>query len=121
PRADLIRSQSSTAGQLFHYLGNFHSGNWMVHLLVIRLCSTLRIRVGDISSSPRKPNTVWVSCRLPPLRRRTVCQNLLGADQKSSSIASPNSSHARVFASATVVAATRLANLYCLRRPTDQP
>ncbi|TWW77708.1 Sucrase-isomaltase, intestinal [Takifugu flavidus] len=48
PRADLIRSRSSAARQLFHYFGNFRSGNWMVHLLVIRLCSTLRICVGRI-------------------------------------------------------------------------
>ncbi|TWW63607.1 hypothetical protein D4764_03G0006150, partial [Takifugu flavidus] len=76
PRVDVIRSRSSAAGQQFRYLSNFRFGNWMVYLLVIRLCSTLRIRVASL-----------------------------------------NSSHARVFASATVAAATRLANLYRLTAP----
>ncbi|TWW60333.1 Follistatin-A [Takifugu flavidus] len=45
-------------------------------------------------------------------RRRMVVQNLFEAVRKSFSMASPNSSHARVFASATAVAALRLARRY---------
>ncbi|TWW54872.1 hypothetical protein D4764_0236780, partial [Takifugu flavidus] len=83
PRADLIRSRSSTAGQRFT-ISATSAGNWMVHLLVFQLCSSLRICVvglrsswkysfhrwiiapGDIStpSSPRTPNTVCGE--LPP-------------------------------------------------------
>ncbi|TWW59221.1 hypothetical protein D4764_06G0007510 [Takifugu flavidus] len=87
PWADLSCSWNSAARQLFHYLGNFSSRNWMVHILVSRLCSSF-----------------WIH------------------------VASLNSSHTRVFASVTVSAAARLANLYWsaashrpAMRPIDQP
>ncbi|KAK0143171.1 hypothetical protein N1851_018694 [Merluccius polli] len=48
----------------------------------------------------------------PFLSRRTVCQNFLEANRKSFSIASPNSSHTRVFASVTAEAAALLACRY---------
>ncbi|KAK0155870.1 hypothetical protein N1851_001585 [Merluccius polli] len=48
----------------------------------------------------------------PLLRRRMVVQNPFETVRKSFSMASPNSSHVRVFASATAVAALRLACRY---------
>ncbi|KAK0138597.1 DNA-directed RNA polymerase III subunit RPC1 [Merluccius polli] len=48
----------------------------------------------------------------PLLRRRMVVQNLFEAVRKSFSMASPNSSHVRVFASVTATAALRLACRY---------
>ncbi|XP_061536021.1 small integral membrane protein 14 isoform X2 [Phycodurus eques] len=49
---------------------------------------------------------------IPLLRRRMVDRNFLEAVRKSFSMASPNSSHARVFASATTKAAFRSASRY---------
>ncbi|KAL3968637.1 hormone-sensitive lipase [Sarotherodon galilaeus] len=66
----------------------------------------------DVSSAPPALYTVQVEHRFPLLRRLTVCQNLFEAVRKSFSMASPNSSHTRVFASATARAAFRLACRY---------
>uniref|UniRef100_A0A3B5QIJ7 Sema domain-containing protein n=1 Tax=Xiphophorus maculatus TaxID=8083 RepID=A0A3B5QIJ7_XIPMA len=66
----------------------------------------------EVSSTPSPLYTVLVLYCFPPLRRRMVDQNRLEAVRKSFSMASPNSSHARVFASATARAACRFARWY---------
>ncbi|TWW64376.1 hypothetical protein D4764_22G0000230 [Takifugu flavidus] len=62
----------------------------------------------ELRSGHHRPYTV-LTVHSPLLRRRMVVQNLFEAVRKSFSMASPNSSHARVVASATAVAALRLA------------
>ena len=64
------------------------------------------------SAAHRLHYTVLTMHCFPLLRRRMVVQNHLEAIRKSFSMASPNSSHVRVFASATAAAALRLACLY---------
>lgn len=61
-------------------------------------------------TNPQRPKskTVAVHC-FPLLKRRMVVQNLFKAVEKSLSMASPNSSHDWIFASATAVAALCLA------------
>ncbi|KAK0154259.1 hypothetical protein N1851_003648 [Merluccius polli] len=66
----------------------------------------------EVSSAPSPPYTVLTMHCFPLLRRRMVVQNLFEGVRKSFSIASPNSSHVRVFASATAAAALRLACRY---------
>ncbi|KAK0132160.1 hypothetical protein N1851_033046 [Merluccius polli] len=62
--------------------------------------------------APSPPYTVLTMHCFPLLRRRMVVQNLFEAVRKSFSMASPNSSHVRVFASVTATAALRLACRY---------
>ncbi|KAK0147800.1 putative uncharacterized transposon-derived protein F52C9.6 [Merluccius polli] len=71
--------------------------------------TTSRVKV---SSAPSPPYTVLTMHCFPLLRRRMVVQNLFEAVRKSFSMASPNSSHVRVFASVTATAALRLACRY---------
>ncbi|KAK0144303.1 hypothetical protein N1851_017342 [Merluccius polli] len=66
----------------------------------------------EVSSTPSPPYTVLTMHCFPLLRCRIVVQNLFEAVQKSFSMASPNSSHVRIFASATTAAALRLACRY---------
>ncbi|KAK0137955.1 hypothetical protein N1851_025831 [Merluccius polli] len=66
----------------------------------------------EVSSAPSPPYTVLTMHCFPLLRRRMVVQNLFEAVRKSFSMASPNSSHVRVFASVTATAALRLACRY---------
>ncbi|KAK0146532.1 hypothetical protein N1851_014139 [Merluccius polli] len=66
----------------------------------------------EVSSAPSPPYTVLMMHCFPLLRRRMVVQNLFEAVRKSFSMASPNSSHVRVFASVTAAAALRLACRY---------
>ncbi|KAK0137965.1 hypothetical protein N1851_025840 [Merluccius polli] len=66
----------------------------------------------EVSSAPSPPYTVLTMHCFPLLRRRMVVQNLFEAVRKSFSMASPNSSHVRVFASVTTTAALRLACRY---------
>ncbi|KAK0132992.1 hypothetical protein N1851_031638 [Merluccius polli] len=66
----------------------------------------------EVSSAPSPPYTVLTMHCFPLLRRRMVIQNLFEAVRKSFSMASPNSSHVRVFASVTATAALRLACRY---------
>ncbi|CAL8332546.1 unnamed protein product [Merluccius merluccius] len=66
----------------------------------------------EVSSTPSPPYTVLTIHCFPLLRRRMVVQNLFEAIGKSFFIASPNSSHVRVFASVTATAALCLACQY---------
>ncbi|KAK0140004.1 hypothetical protein N1851_023076 [Merluccius polli] len=66
----------------------------------------------EVSSAPSPPYTVLTMHCFPLLRRRMVVQNLFEAVRKLFSMASPNSSHVRVFASVTTTAALRLACRY---------
>ncbi|KAK0156608.1 hypothetical protein N1851_000040 [Merluccius polli] len=66
----------------------------------------------EVSSVPSPPYTVLMMHCFPLLRRQMVVQNLFEAVRKSFSMASPNSSHVWVFASATAAAALRLACRY---------
>ena len=66
----------------------------------------------EVSKAPSPPYTVLTMSCFPPLRRRMVDQNLFEAIRKSFSMVSPNSSQARVFASATAEAVIRLACQY---------
>ncbi|KAK0154540.1 hypothetical protein N1851_003353 [Merluccius polli] len=66
----------------------------------------------EVSSAPSPPYTVLTMHCFPLLRRRMVVQNLFEAVRKSFSMASPNSSHVRVFASVTATAALHLACRY---------
>ncbi|KAK0156532.1 Disintegrin and metalloproteinase domain-containing protein 11 [Merluccius polli] len=76
----------------------------------------------EVSSAPSPPYTVLTMHCFPLLRRRMVVQNLFEAVRKSFSMASPNSSHVRVFASVTA-SCTPLGlpvPACCLRSPTGQ-
>ncbi|KAK0131296.1 hypothetical protein N1851_034012 [Merluccius polli] len=66
----------------------------------------------EVSSAPSPSYTVLTMHCFPLLRCRMVVQNLFEAVWKSFSMASPNSSHVRVFASVTATAALRLACRY---------
>ncbi len=62
---------------------------------------------------PRTPwNTAWAKLCFPFQRCWMIYENFLGADQKSFSIAFPNSFHTWVFASATAEAADPQAPWY---------
>ncbi|TWW77333.1 hypothetical protein D4764_12G0007230 [Takifugu flavidus] len=84
---DLIHPRGLATEEFFDYLGNFSPG--------------------DMRAYPQVPRPYFLTGRC-----RMVVQNLFEAVQKSLSVASPNSSHARVFASAIAVAALRLACRY---------
>ncbi|KAK0152077.1 hypothetical protein N1851_006562 [Merluccius polli] len=66
----------------------------------------------EVSSAPSPPYTVLTMHCFPLPRRRMVVQNLFEAVRRWVSMASPNSSHVRVFASATAAAVLRLACRY---------
>ncbi|KAK0137932.1 hypothetical protein N1851_025856 [Merluccius polli] len=66
----------------------------------------------EVSSAPSPPYTVLTMHCFLLLRRRMVVQNLFKAIRKSFSMASPNSSHVRVFASVTATVALHLACRY---------
>lgn len=65
-----------------------------------------------VSRSPPKPSSIWGRIRFPFWSHRTICQNFLGANQKSFSMTFPNFPHTQVVASATTEVAVLLATLY---------
>ena len=77
---------------------------------------------GEVSSAPSPLYTVLIAHCFPTLRHWMVVQNLFETVQKSFAIASPNSAHPWVFASATAVAAYCLAlvPVCCFWSPTGQ-
>ncbi|TWW75370.1 hypothetical protein D4764_13G0000320, partial [Takifugu flavidus] len=95
--ADLIYPRGLATEEFFVYLDN--------------------LSPGDTRACPQVPRPCFLTGRLivhcfPYLRGQIVVQNLFEAVQKSFSMASLNSSHVRVFASATTVAALCLACRY---------
>ncbi|KAK0133492.1 hypothetical protein N1851_031017 [Merluccius polli] len=128
-RADLFHPRGPATKELFDHLGDLSPRDRRAHTRVPRPCFFTGRRVGgmrrsskysfhrsttsrvEVSSAPSPPYTVLRMHCFPLQRRRMVVQNLF-AVRKSFSMASPNSSHFRVFASATATAALRLAYRY---------
>ncbi|KAK0132387.1 hypothetical protein N1851_032752 [Merluccius polli] len=129
-RAELIHPRGPATKELPDHLGDLSPRDRRAHTRVPRPCCLTGRRVGgieesskysfhqsttsrvEVSSAPSPPYTVLTIHCYPLLRRRMVVQNLFKAVRKSFFIASPNSSHVRVFASVTATAALRLACRY---------
>ncbi|KAK0155241.1 hypothetical protein N1851_002432 [Merluccius polli] len=129
-RAELIHPRGPATKELPDHLGDLSPRDRRAHTRVPRPCCLTGRRVGgieesskysfhqsttsrvEVSSAPSPPYTVLTIHCYPLLRRRMVVQNLFEAVRKSFFIASPNSSHVRVFASVTATAALRLACRY---------